>query len=388
MLYGNKSSNQRESGTPYTRKAAQTQFERTMKREGRIVTTYTGGTEFRAFFRTRDEHENQRETITMYYDVTAPVRPGTLVMVGYGVFLALNRETTENDIYYKSTLIKCNGIFNENTGIVHNVPFYCSNMKSSVSVGNNVISMLNGNLELITEENSLSKQIDICQTFNEFGRTFEVTNKYTMDGIVHLIAEVRAGQKADFVYTIQIDGLFNSSVSVNSVIQLEATPYVNDNLTTGATLEWKSSDNSIAIVDGTGKISGISEGEVQITVVWVEKNVSETINITVVNADTPIVPESTYTCDISGRTDLKNGYKRTYTVTFTDKDGNNVDWKEIDYQWNVSADFDVTQTISENKITVSVDNEDLIGQQFLIQILIADKVKAEITVKIVEGSVK
>ena len=381
MLYGNKSNNQRESGTPYTRNAAQTQFERTMKREGRIVTTYTGGTEFRAFFRTRDEHENQRETITMYYDVTAPVRPGTLVMVGYGVFLALNRETTENDIYYKSTLIKCNGIFNENTGIVHNVPFYCSNMKSSVSVGNNVISMLNGNLELITEENSLSKQIDICQTFNEFGRTFEVTNKYTMDGIVHLIAEVRAGQKADFVYTIQIDGLLNSSVPVNSEIQLEAIPYINDNPTTGATFDWKSSDNSIATVDGTGKISGISEGEAQITIVWVEKNVSETINLTVVN---DYVPEFTYKCDISGRTDLKNGYKRTYTVTFTDKDGNNVDWQEIDYQWNVSADFDVTQTISENKITVSVDNEDLIGHDFLLQVLVKSKIIAELEVNIVE----
>lgn len=383
-MYSNHNNNQRESGTPYTRNAAQTQFERTMKREGRIVTTYTGGTEFRAFFRTRDEHENQRETIIMYYDVTAPVRPGTLVMVGYGVFLALNRETTENDIYYKSVMVKCNGIFNENTGIVHNVPFYCSNMKSSVSVGNNVISMLNGNLELITEENSLSKQIDICQIFNEFGRTFEVTNKYTMDGIVHLIAEVRAGQKADFVYTIQIDGLFNSSVPVNSEIQLEAIPYINDNPTTGATLEWKSSDNSIATVDGTGKISGISEGEAQITIVWVEKNVSETINITVVNDYVPVVPESTYTCDISGRTDLKNGYKRTYTVTFTDKDGNNVDCQEIDYQWNVSADFDVTQTISENKITVSVDNEDLIGHDFLLQVLVKSKIIAELEVNIVE----
>lgn len=366
------------------RNAAKTQFERSMRREGRIITTYTGGTEFRAFFRTRDEHENQRESVIMYYDVTAPVRPGTLVMIGYGVFLALNRETTENDVYYKSTLIKCNGIFNENTGIVHNVPFYCSNMKSSVSVGNNVISMLNGNLELITEENSLSKQIDICQTFNEFGRTFEVTNKYTMDGIVHLIAEVRAGQKADFVYTIQIDGLFNSSVPVNSVIQLEATPYVNDNPTTGATLEWKSSDNSIATVDGTGKISGISEGEAQITIVWVEKNVSETINITVVNADEPVIPESAFTCTITGNINLKNGYRRTYTVTFTDKDGNIMDWQEIDYQWNVLADFEVKQTVTDNKITVRVDNEDLIGQQFLIQILIADKVKAEITVKIVE----
>ena len=353
MLYGNKSNNQRESGTPYVRNAAQTQFERTMKREGKIVTTYTGGTEFRAFFRTRDDHENQRESIIMYYDVTAPVRPGTLVMVGYGVFLALNRETTENDVYYKSTMIKCNGVFNENTGIVHNVPFYAGNLKSSVSVGNNVITMLNGNLELITEENSLSKQIDIGHSFNEFGRTFEVSNKYTMDGIVHLIAEVRADQKTDFVYTIQIDGLLNSAVPVNSVIQLEAIPHINDNPTIGATFDWKSSDNSIATVDGTGKISGISKGKARITVTWIEKNVSETIDITVINAYEPVVPELTYKCDISGRTDLKNGYKRTYTVIFTDKDGNNIGWKEIDYQWNVSANFDVTQTISENKIMVS-----------------------------------
>lgn len=384
MLYRNKSSNQREFGTPYTRNAAQTQFERTMKREGRIVTTYTGGTEFRAFFRTRDEHENQRETIIMYYDVTAPVRPGTLVMVGYGVFLALNRETTENDIYYKSVMVKCNGVFNENTGIVHNVPFYCSNMKSSVSVGNNVITMLNGNIELITEENSLSKQIDICQSFNEFGRTFEVTNKYTMDGIVHLIAEVRADQKADFVYTIQIDGLLNSSVPVDSMIQLEATPYINNNPTTGATLDWKSSDNSIATVDGTGKISGISEGEVQIIITWVEKNVSETISITVVNADVPVIPESTYKCNITGNTNLKNGYRRTYTVTFTDKDGNVMDWQEFDYQWNVLADFDIKQTVSENKITLSIDNEDLIGKHCLLQVLVDDGIKAEVTVNIVE----
>ena len=67
-----------------------------------------------------------------------------------------------------------------------------------------------------------------------------------------------------------------------------------------------------------------------------------------------------------------------------DKDGNIMDWQEIDYQWNVLADFEVKQTVTDNKITVRVDNEDLIGQQFLIQILIADKVKAEITVKIVE----
>lgn len=379
MLYGNKNSNQRESGTPYTRNAAQTQFERTMKREGRIVTTYTDGTEFRAFFRTRDEHENQRETIIMYYDVTAPVRPGTLVIVGYGTFLTLNRETTENDVYYKSTLIKCNGIFNENTGIVHNVPFYCSNMKSSVSVGNNVITMLNGNIELITEENSFSKQIDICQCFNEFGRTFEVTNKYTMDGIVHLIAEVRADQKVDFVYTIKIDGLTDLSVPVNTVIQLEAIPYINDNPTTGATLDWKSSDNSIATVDGTGKISGISEGEAKITVAWVEKNVLETINITVINADAPVIPKNVY--KILGKTNLKCGFSRTYKLETRDSANNIIE--NPNFTWNVVADFEVDREINGNQIKLYIENKDLIDEKLKLQVVVDDEVKAEMVITVI-----
>lgn len=259
MLYKNKSSNQRESGTPYIGNAARTQFERTMKREGKIITTYTGGTEFRAFFRTRDEHENQRETIIMYYDVTAPVRPGTLVMMGYGVFLALNRETVENDIYYKSTLIKCNGVFNENSGKIHNVPFYSDNLKSSVSIGNNTISMLNGNIEAITEENSLSKQIEINQHFNEFGRTFKVINKYVMDGIVHFVAEIEADQKTDFVDTSQIDKLPDSPIEETIVSAYNYKISGNTHLKFGYTRTYTlcitdENDNDVENVDFTWNV--------------------------------------------------------------------------------------------------------------------------------------
>lgn len=363
------------------RNAAKTQFERSMKREGKTVTTYTGGTEFRAFFRTREEHENQRESIIMYYDVTAPVRPGTLIMMGYGVFLALNRETVENDIYYKSTLIKCNGVFNENTGKIHNVPFYSDNMKSSVSIGNSTISMLNGNLELITEENSLSKQIDINQHFNEFGRTFRVTNKYIMDGIVHLITEVEADQGTDFVYTIQVDGLSNSSVYVGSIIQLEATPYINGNATTGATFDWKSSDNSIATVDGTGKISCISEGSAKITVTWKEKDVSESINIIVLSEKDSHTP--VYNYKISGNTSLKFGYTRTYTLNITDENDNDVE--NVDFTWNVISDFAVEQTINGKQIKLRVkDDENLIDKTFLLQVISEGSVKAEINITVVE----
>lgn len=109
------------------------------------------------------------------------------------------------------------------------------------------------------------------------------------------------------------------------------------------------------------------------------------------NSHTPLPPipsepdETTdLRCVISGNTNLKNGYRRTYTVTFTDKEGNSVDWQKVNYQWNVKSDFDVKQTISDNKITVSVNDESLIGGSFLVQIIVGETVLSEIKVSIVE----
>lgn len=109
------------------------------------------------------------------------------------------------------------------------------------------------------------------------------------------------------------------------------------------------------------------------------------------NSHTPLPPtppepnETTdLRCMISGNTNLKNGYKRTYTVTFSDKDGNVIDWSNIDYQWNVIADFEVEQTIVDNKITISTYDENLIGNTFLIQIIIGETILSETKVNIVE----
>ena len=66
------------------------------------------------------------------------------------------------------------------------------------------------------------------------------------------------------------------------------------------------------------------------------------------------------------------------------KDGNAVDWKDVDYQWNVVANFDVKQTVNENKITVSVNDENLIGGSFLIGVYIGGTVVSEIKVSVIE----
>lgn len=101
---------------------------------------------------------------------------------------------------------------------------------------------------------------------------------------------------------------------------------------------------------------------------------------------TPPEPDETtdLRCVISGNTNLKNGYRRTYTVIFTDTDENAVDWKNVDYKWKVISDFDVKQTFIDNKITVSVNDENLIGGSFLVQIVVGESVLSEVKVNIVE----
>ena len=100
----------------------------------------------------------------------------------------------------------------------------------------------------------------------------------------------------------------------------------------------------------------------------------------------PSIPNETtdLRCVISGNTNLKNGYRRSYTVTFTDKNGNSVDWHEVNYQWKIVSDFEIKQTIIDNKITVSVNDENLIGGSFFVQILIGKTVLSEVKVSIVE----
>ena len=75
---------------------------------------------------------------------------------------------------------------------------------------------------------------------------------------------------------------------------------------------------------------------------------------------------------ISGTTNLKVGVTRTYTATLSDKDGNAVQWDDTKYGWNVASDFDVKQSVTENKISLTVEDEDFIDSSFILQVIKLD----------------
>ena len=74
--------------------------------------------------------------------------------------------------------------------------------------------------------------------------------------------------------------------------------------------------------------------------------------------------------NITGNTNLKAGYSRTYSVNFTDKDG--APLEDVDFEWNVESDFtdEISQSVSGNTIKLSVGDDSLIGESFLLSVLV------------------
>ena len=83
---------------------------------------------------------------------------------------------------------------------------------------------------------------------------------------------------------------------------------------------------------------------------------------------------------ISGKSNLINGFSRTYSVEFKDSNGDIK--QDVDFTWNVESDFDVQQTINGSQIELSVDDKSLIGSSFILQILVQDKVLSEFEITI------
>ncbi|MDE7310757.1 MAG: Ig-like domain-containing protein [Eubacterium sp.] len=81
---------------------------------------------------------------------------------------------------------------------------------------------------------------------------------------------------------------------IGDTVQLSATLYINNAITNG-TITWENTDMNVAAIDGTGKVTFLSDGSVSFKAYWVEKDISETSDIVIVGN-----PDISYTYKISG----------------------------------------------------------------------------------------
>lgn len=101
---------------------------------------------------------------------------------------------------------------------------------------------------------------------------------------------------------------------------------------------------------------------------------------------TPQPPDETtdLRCMISGNTNLKNGYRRIFTVTFWDENEVEIDCCNINFKWNIINDPGLTIKQYNNKIELFSSNEDLVESSFLLQIIVEDNILTELKITIIE----
>ena len=86
--------------------------------------------------------------------------------------------------------------------------------------------------------------------------------------------------------------------------------------------------------------------------------------------------------NIVGDRSIKVGKKRVYYADFFDENGEHLYNEDIVYEWNVESSFDIEVEKFENKISLYVEDDSIIGEKAKIQILIDGVVVSEIISKV------
>lgn len=257
-------------------------FDETLQREGRTISTVTSGESFECFFRRNNDNTNSKDTMIMYYRCGSPVNAGTLLSYAGNTYIALNKETAENDVYFKSAIIKTNGTINTHSLTVNGLAFYGEGVNNAMSTDGTNISIINGNLEVLTEDNAASRALQVDDLFNEWGRTWKIDNLYFVDGICHVIVEVNVDVTPTYEYELTLSSLTSYNVKSGDTDTLTYTAICNDDEVDNPDVNFTSSNEEVAKIDNNGNITYLADGEVFFSVVWIDKATAQTDTVTVV----------------------------------------------------------------------------------------------------------
>lgn len=280
-------------------------FNETMKREGQTVTALTSGKTFNCFFRKSNDNLNNRDSMIIFYPVDAPVKSGSLIQYKGNTYLLMNQETGENEVYFKSAIARTMGNISTHSLSVVNLPFYGININGATAQGDNNLSIIDGNIEVLTEDCEQSRKLAVNDVFNEWGRTWEIKNLFYIDGICHVILEIAADATPTYEYTLVLTDLSVLDVAPGDTASIKATALIN-NLEVAATIEYKSSNEEVATIDAEGNIAYIADGKVQFSALWVEQGLEETtelVTVTTASAGDDVtiyvqaLPEIWYDCE-------------------------------------------------------------------------------------------
>ena len=367
----------------------QRQFNATMKRECITVSDYYDSTKtYDVFFRRNKRGSNPNGKVRIYFSQDTPIGIGTVFVLKDTSYVVTSRDNDESDIFYTSIAVKCDTTFNVYSNTEHRyvtIP-YAVIADEYTLTNNDVISIASGSVTVYTGDNSYARDMSIGETYYNFGGYYKVGNVFYNNGLAYVYM-TREAKPIEDRYTLSYNGVTSLDMKDTTTYQLSYTAIKNDVVVNNPALTYVSSDNTIATVDSNGLMTLLKEGNVTITAKWTDGN-NTTCETTIAITNSGVVPEPTPsigTVTISGRTTLKLGVPRTYKAIYTDADGNDVSSNYTSVWTITDATFDtskLTQTVNGNQITLSFDDENIIGETFTLNVVDSDGLYTPATMSI------
>ena len=356
----------------------QRQFNATMKRECITVSDYYDRNKtYDVFFRRSKRGSNSNGKVRIYFSQDTPIDIGTMFVLKDDTYVVTSRDGDESDVFYTSIAVKCDTSFTVYSDTEHryvSIPFVTLSDKYTLS-SNSTISMVSGAVVVYTGDNSYSRDMEIDSAYYNYGGYYKVRNTFYNNGLAYVYM-TREAMPAD-KYTLSYNGVTSLDMKNATTYQLSYTATKNDAVVNNPTLSYTSSDNTIATVDGNGLMTLLKEGNVKITVIWIDGN-NTTCETTIAITNSGVEPEPTPsigTLTITGTSRLKVTVSRKYTATYTDANGNDISSKYTSVWTITNATFDtskLTQNVNGNQITLSFDDENIIGGTFTLNVVDSD----------------
>lgn len=299
-------------------------FSDALKREGRVITAYSDNTPYNVIFRRNNDTNQLKNRLTIFYSADCGIHAGQMLTYGNKHFLALNQETPENNVYYKSNLIETNAVIHAiiNSNEI-DMPVYAYDIADGLTEKSNVMSLISGNIHIIAEPNSIIKSLAISNEFDTVGRHWKIDNIISKDNVIHLYCEI--AQTISHTYSVTI--IANDTYHHGESAQLTAVAKQDDTIVNNIPFVWTSSDTSLATVDNTGLVNFLADGNVTITATWESQNVTGTKTIAITEPDAyslSITADDTYSTSDTPTliaTAQKNGTAdSTATITWSSSD--------------------------------------------------------------------
>ncbi|WP_168796726.1 Ig-like domain-containing protein [Acetivibrio thermocellus] len=279
---------------------------------------------------------------------TTEIKRGDLINWDNEYWLIISEIGQKRYSYYKGIIQRCNYNIKFNfKGTIKEFPCIVDSKVFDVET-NQYLSIPAGKIVVTMQSNADSENIKINDRFIKMKNAWKVSSiDRTNNGLIILHCDLDSiissddlvneiANAGDYIYTLEITNGETASIQEGSTLQLNAVVKLNGNPVDNKTVTFSCDNPSIATVDASGLITGISAGECIITASLQDNpQVYDTITITVT-----ALPQHNYAVTISGNTSIVKNYTATYTATFTD---NGIPITETSEFW-LTADDGVSET--------------------------------------------